>query len=192
MERDKVNLRKNETNLSLPRPNSFRMRNSCELNTPIDPEKRSMLSRVDSTNSARCPRPTTSLTTINSFKTRNNVDSKIEKRKRDQYKLTRTLITVVFFVLLSEISSIATYDKLAEFLVGFIFNSSNYTKGTYYKLQVFISNLIVLVVHSVNFFLYCAFNQKYLMIFKETYSCLFNLLGKLSASKPHNRAAHVV
>lgn len=109
-------------------------------------------------------------------------DNKIEKRKRDQYKLTRTLITVVFFVLLSEISSIATYDKIAEMLVARQFKELNYM-DTYYKLQVFVSNLIVLIVHSVNFFLYCAFNKKYLIIFKQKYLFLFNLMGKLTCKQ---------
>lgn len=114
-------------------------------------------------------------------------DSKIEKRKRDQYKLTRTLITVVFFVLLSEISSIVTYDKISEKLVAPLFKDIKYMI-TYYKLQVFISNLIVLIVHSVNFFLYCAFNKKYLIIFKQKYLFLFNLVGKLKCKKSVNQA----
>lgn len=125
------------------------------------------------------------MATLINLKNKTIMDSKIEKRKRDQYKLTRTLISVVFFVLLSEISSISTYDSITEFLVGRRFKDY---MTTYYKLQVFISNLIVLVVHSVNFFLYCAFNRKYLTIFKQKYSFLFNLLGKLKCKKSVNEA----
>jgi hypothetical protein len=94
------------------------------------------------------------------------------KRKKSEMKLTRTLISVVFLVLLSEISSIVTYDKITEFLVGEYY--PNYMKSGY-NLQVFISNLIVLMIHSVNFFLYCAFNRKYLSIFKQKYQFFFNI-----------------
>jgi hypothetical protein len=94
------------------------------------------------------------------------------KRKRSEIKLTRTLISVVFLVLLSEISSIVTYDKITEFLVGNY--APDYMKSGY-KLQVFISNLIVLMIHSVNFFLYCAFNGKYLKIFKRKLQFCFRV-----------------
>lgn len=87
-------------------------------------------------------------------------------RRRKEAKLTRTLISVVFLLLFSEISSIITYDKITEFLVQSYY--PNYMK-TYHKLQVFISNIIVLIVHSVNFFLYCFFNEKYFNIFKQKF-----------------------
>lgn len=87
-------------------------------------------------------------------------------RKRKEVKLTRTLISVVFLLLFSEISSIITYDKVTEFLVKGYF--PGYMKA-YHKLQVFVSNLIVLIVHSVNFFLYCFFNEKYYNIFKQKF-----------------------
>lgn len=101
------------------------------------------------------------------------------RRKRDQLKLTRTLIAVVFFVILSEISSIVTYDKIAEFLIGR--HIENYMKKIY-PLQVFISNLIVLCVHFFNFFLYCAFNKKYVEVLKSKFAlnkCSFLTRNKL-------------
>lgn len=113
-------------------------------------------------------------------------DYKFAKRKRDQNKLTRTLTSVVFFVLLSEISSIITYDKITESLIARHFD--NYMR-TYYVLQVFVSNLIVNIVHSVNFFLYCAFNQKYLSIFRQRYSRFFNFCTKLNCKKNLNQSS---
>lgn len=180
-----------------------RCRSSFDKRTILDSSeiKRGGGSRLNSVTSSVRSRPgggggvgvsseTTRSTTVLNLKSnggnRSVYDSKIEKRKRDQYKLTRTLITVVFFVLLSEISSIATYDTIAEYLVARRFQNIDYM-NTYYKLQVFVSNLIVLVVHSVNFFLYCAFNKKYLIIFKQKYLFLFNLLGKLKCKRTNNR-----
>ena len=141
---------------------------STQFMETIDDSNKSSSRHKSST--ATATTTTTTTTRILNLKNKSIMYSKIEKRKRDQYKLTRTLIFVVFLVLLSEISSISTYDRITEFLVGRRFNDY---MNTYYKLQVFISNLIVLVVHSVNFFLYCAFNKKYLTIFKQKYSFLF-------------------
>jgi hypothetical protein len=92
------------------------------------------------------------------------------KRKRDQLKLTRTLIAIVFVALLSEISSIISYDTFSRFLFG-----DKYME-TLYKLQVFISNIITLIAHSVNFFFYCAFNEKYLNTFRQRYSLCWNFI----------------
>lgn len=89
--------------------------------------------------------------------------------KKDQLKLTGTLIAVVFVVLLSEISSIVTYDKVTEFLIGKHY--PDYMKKTY-KLQVLISNLILILAHFCNFFLYCALNKKYLKVLKLRFSFL--------------------
>nr|QVK45816.1 G protein-coupled receptor [Proales similis] len=97
------------------------------------------------------------------------------RRKRDQLRLTRTLIAVVCLVLLSEISSIVTYDKVTYFLIGQ--HRPSYMKNGY-KFQVFLSNLIVLFVHSVNFFLYCVFNTKYLNILKQKYKFCFAMFNR--------------
>ncbi|CAF0758873.1 unnamed protein product [Brachionus calyciflorus] len=106
-----------------------------------------------------------------SYRKKMSIKLKLSMRKRKEMKLTRTLIVVVFFLLFSEISSIITYDKVMELLVECYF--PNYMK-TYYKLQVFISNLIVLIVHSVNFFLYCFFNEKYFAILKLKFRFGYN------------------
>ena len=95
--------------------------------------------------------------------------TKDSKRIRDQVKLTRTLIAVIFFALVSEIVSILTYDKIADFLIGRHY--ANYMKNGY-QIQRLISNTIVVISHSVNFFLYCAFNTRYLDVLKLTYSSL--------------------
>lgn len=103
------------------------------------------------------------------------IHSKSTRRKKDEIKLTRTLIPVVFLVVLSEISSIVTYEKITELLIG---NSYPSYMGEPYKLQVFISNLIVLIVHSVDFLFYCAFNEKYFKIFMEKYNFFFKWCRK--------------
>lgn len=91
----------------------------------------------------------------------------LTRRKRDEIKLTRTLISLIFLALLSEISSIITYDKITEFLIAKHFK--NYMETTY-KLQVFVSNMIILTLHSFNFFLFCAFNKKYNSSLRQQYS----------------------
>ena len=89
-----------------------------------------------------------------------------ERLGREQVKLTRTLIAVTCFELISEISSIITYDRIADFLLGRLSNS--YMKNGY-LIQKLISMTIVVTSHSVNFFLYCAFNARYLDILKNLY-----------------------
>ena len=107
---------------------------------------------------------------------RDNKELSVAKRRRDQLKLTRTLIAVVFITLTSEISSIITYDKITEFLIRKFTNiqPSSYM-NTLYILQVFISNLITLMLHSTNFFLYCAFNQRYRNTFRQTFRFFFRI-----------------
>ena len=112
--------------------------------------------------------------TFHSLRNTRRGDSKhsnMTKRKRDELKLTRTLISLIFLALLSEISSIITYDKITEFLIGKHFK--NYMDTTF-KLQVFVSNMIIL--HSLNFFLFCAFNKKYNFSLRQQYSRYFNKL----------------
>ena len=104
-----------------------------------------------------------------------NFQNKVKdtKRLRDQVKLTRTLIAVICFALVSEIVSIITYDRITEFLIGRYYE--NYMLSGY-KMQRLISNTIVCISHSVNFFLYCAFNTRYLDVLKFTYSFLLRRL----------------
>ena len=89
------------------------------------------------------------------------------KRKQDELKLTRSLILLIFLALISEISSIITYDRITEFLIGR--HIANYME-TAYKLQVLISNMIILTLHSMNFFVFCAFNKKYNVALRQQYS----------------------
>ena len=100
---------------------------------------------------------------------------KMTRRKKDEIKLTRQLVVLVTLVVLSEIFSIVTYEKITEFLVGRHF--LNYM-NTEYKLQVAIANSINLIVNSANFLVLCAFNTRYFNIFKEKYSCIFRRFSK--------------
>ena len=99
-----------------------------------------------------------------------NSSAKTLRRKINEIKLTRQLVALVTLVLMSEICSIVTYERITAYIVGNCI--AGYMSGPY-KLQVAISNNVVLVVHSVNFFILCAFNAKYLKIFKEKYCCAF-------------------
>lgn len=98
---------------------------------------------------------------------------KQSKREKDQMKLTRTLIAVIIVALFSEIMSIITYDKITKFLIG---QKNSHYMNNGYQIQRLISNTVVLIAHSINFFLYCAFNKRYLIILHETYSlCMTKL-----------------
>jgi hypothetical protein len=101
-----------------------------------------------------------------------NPSTAFAKRNRDQVKLTRTLIAVIFIALFSEISSIVTYDKITYFLIGRYYKEYM-TNG--YLIQKLITISIIFISHSVNFFLYCAFNTRFLNVLGDTYSFIFNL-----------------
>ena len=100
----------------------------------------------------------------------NNLKAKIIKRYREQVKLSRALIAVIFIALVSEICSIITYDKITLVLIGQYFES--YMKNGY-EIQRLISNIIIMISHSVNFLLFCAFNSIYTRVLKFTYSFFF-------------------
>ena len=76
------------------------------------------------------------------------ISSATIRRKVNEFKLTRQIVGLVTLVVMSEICSILTYEKITEYLIGSHF--PGYMNNTY-KLQVVISNSIVLIVHSVNF-----------------------------------------
>jgi uncharacterized membrane protein len=97
------------------------------------------------------------------------------RRKREEIKLTWQLVGLVTLVVMSEICSIITYEKITEYLIGNRF--VGYMESPY-KLQVVISNSVILIVHSVNFLLLCAFNSKYFKIFKENYLFMLRRLLK--------------
>jgi len=106
------------------------------------------------------------------------------RRKQEEIKLTRQLVGLVTLVVMSEICSIITYEKITEYLIG---NRFPGYMGSPYKLQVVISNSVILIVHSVNFLLLCAFNSKYFKIFKENYLFMLRRLLKKPMRRDLNR-----
>ena len=106
------------------------------------------------------------------------------RRKQDEIKLTRQLVGLITLVVMSEICSIITYEKITAYLFGSFF--PGYMESPY-KLQVVISNNVILCVHSVNFLLLCAFNSRYFKIFKENYSFVFKHFTNKSMKRDLSR-----
>lgn len=119
-----------------------------------------------------------------SFNTR-NMNSISIRRRVNEFKLTRQIAGLVTLVVMSEICSILTYEKITEFLIGNQFPSY---MNKFYKLQVVISNSVVLVVHSINFLILSAFNTRYSRILKEKYYCGYK--SSLGHTRRPNRLSY--
>jgi len=112
------------------------------------------------------------------------------RRRVNEFKLTRQIVGLVTLVVMSEICSILTYEKITEFLIGNHFPSY---MSKVYKLQVVISNSVVLIVHSINFLILSAFNTRYSRILKEKYLCGFKRpMNKANRPNRHSYNFHLV
>ncbi|CAF5116455.1 unnamed protein product [Rotaria sp. Silwood1] len=94
------------------------------------------------------------------------VNTKKQKRLRDEQRLTKTLVAVVIVFLICNTFTIISYPGL----VGFITSKKypNYINAGF-RIQKLITNIMLLLNYSINFFFYCAFNQKFLNTLKETF-----------------------
>jgi len=89
-----------------------------------------------------------------------------QKRLRDEHRLTKTLVAVVIVFLICNTFTIISYPSLVQFV----------TKRKYpnyinlgFRIQKLITNIMLLLNYSINFFFYCAFNQKFLDTLKTTF-----------------------
>ncbi|CAF0816336.1 unnamed protein product [Didymodactylos carnosus] len=90
------------------------------------------------------------------------------KRIRDEQRLTKTLASIVLVFLICNTFTIISYPnlviKLTEKKYPFY-----YTVG--FRIQKLITNIMLMLNYSINFFFYCAFNQKFLKTLKLTFRC---------------------
>ncbi|CAF1212274.1 unnamed protein product [Adineta steineri] len=96
-----------------------------------------------------------------------------QRRLRDEHRLTKTLVAVVVVFLICNTFTIVSYPNFVRTI----------TEKTYpnyifvgFRIQKLITNIMLLLNYSINFFFYCAFNQKFLDTLKLTFRhrlCLY-------------------
>ncbi|CAF0889495.1 unnamed protein product [Adineta ricciae] len=96
-----------------------------------------------------------------------------QKRLRDEHRLTKTLVAVVVVFLICNTFTIVSYPNLVRAVT-----EKHYPKYLFvgFRIQKLITNIMLLLNYSINFFFYCAFNQKFLDTLKLTFRhrlCLF-------------------
>lgn len=87
------------------------------------------------------------------------------RRLRDENRLTKTLVSIVLVFLVCNTFTIVSYPGFLEKLRRYFPNYSEHCS----KLQTLITNIMLLLNYSINFFFYCAFNRKFRDCFKLTF-----------------------
>ena len=89
-----------------------------------------------------------------------------QKRLRDEHRLTKTLVAIVIVFLICNTFSIVSYPGLVRRLT-----EKNYPNYMHvgFRIQRLITNIMLLLNYSINFFFYCAFNEKFLETLKMTF-----------------------
>jgi hypothetical protein len=95
-----------------------------------------------------------------------NLNTATHKRLRDEHRLTKTLVAVVIVFLICNTFTIISYPGLVRFIT-----KKKYPKYIYvgFRIQKLITNIMLLLNYSINFFFYCAFNEKFLFTLKNTF-----------------------
>jgi hypothetical protein len=88
------------------------------------------------------------------------------RRLRDEHRLTKTLVAVVIVFLICNTFTIVSYPGFVRFITERRF--PNYI-NVGFRIQKLITNIMLLLNYSINFFFYCAFNQKFLNTLKMTF-----------------------
>lgn len=101
-----------------------------------------------------------------------------QKRLRDEHRLTKTLVAVVITFLICNTFTIVSYPGFVRFITGKKYPNYIFVG---FRIQKLITNIMLLLNYSINFFFYCAFNQKFLDTLKQTFS-LENLSCRLISS----------
>lgn len=89
-----------------------------------------------------------------------------QKRIRDEHRLTKTLVAIVVVFLVCNTFTIVSYPGLVKRLTEKRY--PNYRQNGF-RVQKLITNIMLLLNYSINFFFYCAFNQKFLDTLKLTF-----------------------
>ncbi|CAF3653722.1 unnamed protein product [Rotaria sp. Silwood1] len=89
-----------------------------------------------------------------------------QKRLRDEHRLTKTLVAIVVVFLICNTFTIISYPNFIRQIT--INKYPNYIYSGF-RIQKLITNIMLLLNYSINFFFYCAFNQKFLDTLKTTF-----------------------
>ncbi|OWF48057.1 FMRFamide receptor-like [Mizuhopecten yessoensis] len=98
--------------------------------------------------------------------------------QREQMRLTITLISIVFLFIICIIPS-----AFADFPIAYALFGEGYTQAAFrqlaaYRITGYISNLLVWCNLSINFVLYCAFNNKFRRVMCWTFKNIFHFHRK--------------
>ena len=94
------------------------------------------------------------------------MNSAKQKRLRDEHRLTKTLVAVVIVFLVCNTFTIISFPALVRLVTEKRY--PNYSRSGF-RIQRLITNIMLLLNYSINFFFYCAFNQKFLDTLKITF-----------------------
>ena len=111
-----------------------------------------------------------------------------QKRLRDEHRLTKTLVAVVIVFLVCNTFTIVSYPGLVRLITQKRY--PNYFQEGF-RIQRLITNIMLLLNYSINFFFYCAFNQKFLDTLKITFRVREFLLPKVFLGTSQSFAAIV-
>ncbi|CAF3307995.1 unnamed protein product [Rotaria socialis] len=89
-----------------------------------------------------------------------------QKRLRDEHRLTKTLVAVVVVFLVCNTFTIISYPDFVGRITRHRYPNYMHTG---FRIQKLITNIMLLLNYSINFFFYCAFNQKFLDTLKTTF-----------------------
>ncbi|CAF2085132.1 unnamed protein product [Rotaria magnacalcarata] len=89
-----------------------------------------------------------------------------QKRLRDEHRLTKTLIAVVVVFLVCNTFTIISYPDFVRRITRHRYPNYMHTG---FRIQKLVTNIMLLLNYSINFFFYCAFNEKFLDTFKATF-----------------------
>ena len=89
-----------------------------------------------------------------------------QKRIRDEHRLTKTLVAIVVVFLICNTFTIVSYPGLMKKLTE---KKYPHYRQNGFRVQKLITNIMLLLNYSINFFFYCAFNQKFLDTLKWTF-----------------------
>lgn len=89
-----------------------------------------------------------------------------QRRLREEHRLTKTLVAVVVVFLVCNTFTIISYPTLVQKLT-----SKRYPVYIHrgFRIQKLVTNIMLLLNYSINFFFYCAFNQKFMDTLKMTF-----------------------
>ena len=94
------------------------------------------------------------------------IHSMKQKRLRDEHRLTKTLVAIVVVFLICNTFTIVSYPGLVKKLTE---KKYPHYRHVGFRIQKLITNIMLLLNYSINFFFYCAFNQKFLDTLKLTF-----------------------